>query len=176
MKVSKIILMLMLFSVCFTACKKNKLKDRLTELSYGDQTLKGNLSDGEIVDDLSWAWSSNMACFVETVKDQYEGNHKFFKIEIPENSTITIYMTPTNSSAEMALYGYSKAAGDETLPPDVSSSVSCEASPSNSNGAKTGEQEIFFNAINNPYAVIFGVAGPDGVTTGEFEIRVDVEN
>ena len=176
MKVLKRILIVMCLGLFLMSCKKNKLKDRLTELSYSDQTLKGNLSDGEVIDDLSWAWSSNMACFVETVKNQYKGNHVFYKIEIPVNSTIMIKMTPTNSSSEIALYGYSKAAGDETLPPDVSSSVSCEASPSNSNGAKTGEQEISFNAINNPYAVIFAAAGADGLTSGEFEIEIDVEN
>jgi hypothetical protein len=176
MKVIKTISVLMLIGLFFTACNKDKSDGGITKLSYSDQTFTGKLDNGEIISDLSWAWSSNMACFVETVKDQYKGNHVFYKIEIPTNSTIDIYMTPTNSSDEMALYGYSKATGDETIPPGISSSVSCEASPSNSNGAKTGEQHIYLNAINNPYAIIFGVAGPEGSTSGGFEIKIDVEN
>ncbi|MFK8038304.1 MAG: hypothetical protein AB8B74_08450 [Crocinitomicaceae bacterium] len=176
MKVTKTILGLICIGLLFTACNKDKTKGGLNKLTYKDQTFSGSIDNGKVLDDLSWAWSSNMACFVETVKDQYKGNHVFYKIEIPTNSTIDIYMTPTNPGDEMALYGYSKAAGDETIPPGISSSVSCEASPSNSNGAKTGEQHVYFNAINNPYAVIFGIAGADGLTEGGFEIRIDVEN
>lgn len=188
MKTSKTILMLLVMSLFFTACKKNKDEETKTEeptpslgsdlakLDYKDQTFSGSLDKGDVLSDLSWAWTSNMACFVETVKDQYKGKHVFYKIEIPAHSTIDIYMTPNESGAEMALYGYSKGAGDETIPPNITSCVSCESSPSNSNGAKTGEQHVYFNAINNPYAVIFGVAGADGISAGSFEVTIDVEN
>ena len=65
--------------------KKNKKGD-LIRLDAGSQTLTGNLSDGKIIDDLSWAWNSSMACFVETAKNQYKGNHVFYKIEIPKKN------------------------------------------------------------------------------------------
>ena len=64
----------------------------------------------------------------------------------------------------------------KTLPPDITSSVSCEADPSNSNGSTTGERHIYLNAVNNPYAIIFGVAGAEGTTSGEYSIEIVVKS
>lgn len=150
--------------------------DDLTILPNGSQTFTGNLSNGEIVSDLSWAWNSSMACFVETVKDQYKGNHVFYQVDLPVNSTMDIYLTPNSSSSQIALYGFSKGANSTDIPPNVTSSVSCEADPSNSNGATTGNRHIYFNAINNPYSVIIGVAGAEGVLSGGFEIEIVIES
>lgn len=148
----------------------------LTTLSEGSQTFTGNLSSGAILSDLSWAWDSGMACFVEPVKNQYEGKHVFYRIALPENSTIDIYLRPTNASHEMSLYGYSKGAGSSDLPPSISSCVSCEASPSANGLPTTGEQHIYLNAVTNPYSIILGVAGADGLTSGAYEVEIVVES
>ncbi len=174
----------LIVGLAFCSCKKKKDEDGnpivsssgVNTLKDGSQTFSGNLSDGKKIDDLSWAWNSSMACFVETVKNQYKGNHVFYQIDIPDHTTIDIYLTPTNSGDQIALYGYSKAAGDKTIPPNISSCVSCEADPSNSNGATTGERHIYLNAVNNPYSIIFGVAGADGVTSGAYTVNIEVKS
>ncbi len=178
--------MLLVLSFFFTACKKEEEKEeeqkeqepamtKLTELPDGDQTIKGNLSSGEILNDLSWAWNSSMACFVEPGKSWFEGNHVFYQIDLPTQSTIDIYLNATNSSDDIAVYAYSKGAGSKVIPPDVTSSVSCEAAPSNSTPI-TGEKKISLNATTNPYSIIIGVAGSKGLTSGEFTLTIDVES
>ena len=187
MKTRKTILMLMLLSLCFAACKKEEKKEeeeqkteepassKLTELPDGDQTITGNLSDGEILSDLSWAWSSAMACFVEPGKSWFKGNHVFYQIDLPAQSTIEIFLNATNASDDIAVYAYSKGAGSKVIPPDVTSCVSCEAAPSNSTPI-SGEKYLYLNATTNPYSIIIGVAGAEGVTSGEYSLRIDIES
>lgn len=55
-----------------------------------DVTYKGNLSNGTQLTDLSWAWSSANACFPETQKSKFTGNHVFFTGVIPKYSEITV--------------------------------------------------------------------------------------
>ena len=150
--------------------------DDLTVLAAGSQTFTGNLNTGATLSDLSWAWNSSMACFVEPVKSQYTGNHVFYKIDIPDHTTIDIYLRPADGSHEMSLYGYSKGAGSKELPPSINSCVSCESSPSANGQPTTGEQHIYLNAVTNPYSIIFGVAGADGLTSGAYEIEIVVES
>ncbi|MFD1552826.1 hypothetical protein DNU06_08315 [Putridiphycobacter roseus] len=187
MKKSGLFSLLLVVIIAFTACKKKEEEEevieepisnvgsKLTELPDGDQTFKGNLSNGEKLSDLSWAWNSSMACFVEPGKSWFEGNHVFYQIDIPKQTTIDIFLNATNSSDDIAIYAYSKGAGDKTIPPNISSCVSCEAAPSNSY-AITGEKHLYLNATTNPYSIIIGVAGATGLTSGEYTISIDVES
>ncbi|MFK8038303.1 MAG: hypothetical protein AB8B74_08445 [Crocinitomicaceae bacterium] len=185
---TKVLLMLLMLSLVVTACKKDEEKEeekkedpapdptsKLTELPDGDQTFTGNLSTGEKLSDLSWAWNSSMACFVEPGKSWFEGNHVFYQIDLPTQSTIEITLNSTNSSDDIALYAYSKGAGSKVIPPNISSCVSCEASPSNST-AIPGQKYVYLNATTNPYSIIIGVAGATGLTSGEYTISIDVES
>lgn len=168
--------MLLAIATIATGCKKDKEEDgKLIELPDGDQVVTGNLSKGEIISDLSWAWNSSMACFVEPAKEWFEGNHVLYQIDLPEKSTIDISVVSTNASDDIAVYAYSKAAGDMTVPQEVTSSVSCEASPSTSN-AVNGAKTVSLNAINNPYSIIIGVAGAKGLTSGDYTLTIDVES
>ena len=102
-----------------------------------------------------------------------------YQIDLPKNSTIDIYLTPKNSSDNIALYGYSKGAGSKTIPPNVTSCVSCEADPSANSGMNApspGNRHIYLNAINNPYSIIIGVAGVEGLTSGEYTIQIDIQS
>ncbi|MFK8045573.1 MAG: hypothetical protein AB8B72_08760 [Crocinitomicaceae bacterium] len=175
MRISRKLAFFAFSSLLFIGCNKDDSKNGLTELPDGDQTITGNLSNGEILSDLSWAWNSSMACFVEPGKSWYEGNHVFYQIDLPEKSTIEIYLTATNPADDIAVYAYSKGAGDRTIPPNVTSSVSCEASPSNST-AINGEKYLYLNAVNNPYSIIIGVAGATGLTSGEYTLKIDIES
>jgi len=175
MKLTQKVLGLLLIGVLLLGCNKDGAKNGLIELPDGDQTVTGNLSNGEVLSDLSWAWNSSMACFVEPGKSWYEGNHVFYQIDLPAKSTIEIYLTATNPSDDIAVYAYSKGEGDKTIPPNVTSSVSCEASPSNST-AINGEKYLYLNAVNNPYSIIIGVAGATGLTSGEYSLKIDIES
>ena len=186
MKATKFILMLLVMSLFMSSCKKKEEvieeepkemepTSKLTELPDGDQTFTGNLSTGEILSDLSWAWTSSMACFVEPGKSWFTGNHVFYQIDLPSHSTIDIYLNATNTANDIAIYAYSKGAGDKTIPPNITTCVSCEAAPSNSTPIN-GEKHLYLNAVNNPYSIIIGVAGGSGLTSGEFTVTIDVES
>lgn len=182
---SILILSALLFATC--GCKKDKVDEpsgsgsgsssfSAKSLSDGSQTFTANLADGKIMSDLSWAWNSSMACFVEPVKGQYGGTHKLYQIDLPTHSTMDIYLRPINGDQQMSLYGYSIANGKKTTPPEITSCVSCESSPSANAQPTTGEQHIYLNAVNNPYSVIFGVAGGTDQTSGAYEIEIIVES
>lgn len=173
-------------SILILACNKKTDPDepneptpsigsKITELNSGSQTFTGNLDKGEILSDLSWAWNSSMACFVEPGKGFFEGNHVFYQIDIPDHTTIDIYLNATNSSDDIAIYAYSKGAGDKTIPPNITSCVSCEAAPSNSTPIP-GEKHLYLNAVNNPYSIIIGVAGATGLTEGAYTVELVVVN
>lgn len=183
---------LVLAALIFTSASCKKDKNDTTEpsgngsgsskfsaksLPDGSQTFTGNLSDGKIMSELSWAWNSSMACFPEVVKERYQGTHKLYQIDLPSSSTMDIYLRPTNDDQQMSLYGYSIGAGKKDTPPEISSCVSCESSPSTNGLPSTGEQHIYLNAVTNPYSVIFGVAGgAAGEVEGAYEIEIVVES
>lgn len=151
-------------------------QSKLTILPDGSQTVTGNISVGENLNDLSWAWNSSMACFVEPAKESYEGSHVFYQFNLPKHSTLDIYLTPNNSSDNLALYGFSKGASSTETPPTVTSSISCEADPSTSNGAGGRERHIYLNATTNPYSVIIGIAGSKGLNTAGYSLKIDLKN
>lgn len=144
--------------------------------SKSAQSISGNISSGEMLSSLDWAWSSSNACFVEPADSRYQGNHVFYQIELPTNSIITIKLIPSDPSKAMGLYAYSKAAGNVTFPENLNSAVTCEADPSNNNGSQTGNREVELNAISNPYSVMIGVAGAVEVTEAAFTLEIEIES
>ena len=81
MKKFNVLFLMLALMVAVTSCKKKEVEKEeaenqtptnnvsdLKELPNGSQTFTGNLSSGKIISDLSWAWNSSMACFVEPVK------------------------------------------------------------------------------------------------------------
>ncbi len=149
----------------------------LTQLSsLTTQTVSGNIKNGEFLETLDWAWNSANACFVETAASRYLGKHIYFQVELPTNSVMTINLKPKDPGAALALYGYSKGTGTITYPEDLTSAVSCEADPSNNNGSQTGDRSIELRAISNPYSVMIGVAGAEGLTDAEFDLEVNIDS
>lgn len=144
--------------------------------SLETQTITGNISDGQPMDDLAWAWTSSMACFVTPGKHFYTGNQVFYKIDMPTQSVLTVKLTPTDSGSKMGLYGYSKGLGTVNLPPNITSCVSCEADPSNNNGTETGVRDIELRATTNPYTAIICVSGGDDLAEGAFSLEINIAN
>ncbi len=142
-------------------------------------SIKGNLKNGQLMEDLEWAESSSMACWVGIRNVEFEGNHLGYWIDLPKKSIVKITVTPTSSKTRINLYGYS---GYDfiKIPPYVSRCTSCEASfpewigqPNLSEPAKP--QTIEFNATTIRNRVYIGVAGARNVLDGEFTLTIEMQ-
>lgn len=145
-----------------------------------DQVLTYQLSldGGILLNNLSWAWDSQNACFVETSAPFFKGNHVLFKTEIPKYSTMVIRLIPTDPKVNMSLYAYSGGRGD--LPPKLHGCVSCEADfyqdrPSVNRPNPDHTRSVELRAVNRAYPITIGVAGAEGVVSGDFKLEVSVK-
>lgn len=139
----------------------------------------GNLSDGCKIHDLSWAANSSVACFPATQNKKFRGNHVFFVTEIPPYSKMHITLIPEDKSANMSLYAYQDGTGSKYFPPELPRCVSCEADHKWDYPKRGKTQDhtraVSLNAIRNPYRVVIGVAGADGLDKGAFKVQIEVE-
>lgn len=141
-------------------------------------TYTGNLADGCKINDLSWASRSSTACFPATQNSKFTGNHIFFVTEIPKYSDMEITVIPDNKNDNMSIYAYQDGTTSNVYPPELSTCVSCEAEHKWDYPKKGKTQDhtrtVYLNAINNPYRVVIGIAGADGLTTGTFKLQIKV--
>ena len=140
------------------------------------KSYRGDLSQGTIIYDLSWASKSSVACFPATQNNKFNGNHLLFLTEMPARSRMTITLIPDDKNANMSLYAYS--AGTFKIVPDLNSCVSCEADHKwdypKRGKTQNHTRSVMLNGIN-PYKVVIGVAGADGLKEGTFIIQIKVE-
>jgi len=136
---------------------------------------KDDIKNGVFIHDLSWAWSSQNACFPETQKENYTGKHILFETSIPKYSIMTVTLIPTDKKAKLSLYGYQIGATSTAIVPKLSSCVSCEADNNQMGKATSNRRSISFTAINHPYKIMIGIAGVKGLTEGEFVIQIDIK-
>lgn len=141
-------------------------------------TYTGNLSDGEIMEDLSWASTGSNACFPGTQNKKFRGNHVLHYFEIPEYSEVTITLIPKNKRANFSLYGYQVGTTNFRTPPNLPSCVSCEADHKWDYKKRGRTQDhtrsIKFNSTTNSYNIFIGAAGVEGMTNGEYTIEIDL--
>ena len=143
--------------------------------------IRGNIREGRIIDDLDFAQRSSMACFPGTRFVEFQGNQIFYWMDLPSRSEVTITVNPLTGK-RINVYAFSGFDG-QTLPPDVSSCVSCEAgyetwsaaNPPRDFTKSAGTQKIQLRAVNSPYRVLIAVSGAKGVTEGDFELKVALE-
>lgn len=194
MRTLKILPLLLLIVTCLVACSKepvtpsdpndpidnpidpNPVAEFIKLDNVANQSITGNLKDGEQLGTLEWAWNSSVACFVTPVSDWYTGNHVFYQIDLPTQSIITINLVMDDPSAAMSLYAYTKGAGTNLLPEELNSVVSCEADPDANFGSTIGNRTVELNATTNPYSVMIGVAGAEGLSTGAFTLEVIIQS
>lgn len=138
----------------------------------------GELSEGTILDDLSWAWNSSNACFPETQKSKFTGKHLFFTGIIPKYSEMTVTVVPDDPNANFSVYAYEIGANNNSLVPDLPRCIRCEADHKHErsfvgkppqNHTRTVSNLV---AINNPYRVVIGVTGADGLSEGAFTLVI----
>ncbi len=136
----------------------------------------GNLSRGQKVSDLRWASNSSVACFPATQNKKFSGNHVFYTTQIPKRSEMFIKVIPKNKNQNFSLYAYQVGLSNNQLPPQLSRCVSCEADHKwdYKRRGKTQDhtREVRLNAINNPYKVVIGVVGAEGLTQGDFTLEI----
>lgn len=143
----------------------------------GEVLYKGDLSQGQPLDDLSWAWSSANACFPETQKQKFTGNHVFFSGIIPKYSEMTVTVIPDDTNADFSIYAYEIGVTRNDLVPNLSSCIRCEADHKWDRpfAGKTQDHTRTVTdlvAINTPYKVIIGVTGADGLSRGGFTLKI----
>lgn len=140
---------------------------------------KGNLNEGVKLNSLSWASKSSTACFPATQNKKFTGKHVMFTTEIPPRSIMKITIIPMDKSKNLSLYAYEVGTNSKQMVPNLSSCVTCEADHKWDYPKKGKTQDhtrsVEVNAVNNPYKVVIGVAGADGLTEGEFILKIEVK-
>lgn len=135
----------------------------------------GSIDDGTCTN-LDWMSESDIACVPATQFEAFEGSHRYFALgePLPPRSELTIRLTEA-SDDDLNLYGYQIGETRYPVPPAVSSVIACEVD-GDPRGPTTAAQEIHFSnpSETNAYNVFFGVGGPAGVTTGDYEIEIDL--
>ena len=138
----------------------------------------GDLSEGIILDDLSWAWDSSNACFPETQRSKFTGKHLFFTGIIPKYSEMTVTVVPNDPTANFSIYAYEIGVNNNALVPNLSGCIRCEADHKHERNFVGKEPQNHTRtvsnlvAINRPYRVVIGVTGADGLEKGEFTLIV----
>ncbi len=154
--------------------KVNFVKNKITSLEV-------NLSEGVFLDDLSWAWNSQNACFPETQKSKFTGKHLFFTGILSEKSKATITVIPKNKRKNLSLYAYQMPLNDTFLVPNLPHCIACEADHKN-DYKKYGKPKqnhkrkvSNFIALDNSYRIVIGVTGADNLSVAEFILEIKTE-
>lgn len=145
----------------------------------------GNIKDGQILSSLRWAEQSNVACFPGTRFEMFTGNHIFYRITLPAASSMVVTITPKDN-AQISLYALRQGTSvvDQTVPPNVKSAISCEASYpiyANLPGGRTvknkdnGTRKIEYISVGSPFSILIGVAGAKDSVEGEFTMKIEVK-
>ncbi len=144
-------------------------------------TVKGDLKDGIIIHDLTWAWRSSVACFPETQASKFRGNHVLYQTELPSQSIMEITVIPDDTNADYSLYAYQIGLNNNSLVPDLSSCVSCEADHKwdrpKANKTQDHTRSIGnFTSITSAYKIIIGVVRPKGITSGGYTLKITLKD
>lgn len=140
---------------------------------------KGDLAQGALIEDLSWASTSSNACWPATENSYFRGNHVFYTTTIPPRAELTVTVIPDDKNANMSIYGFQVGINSTLLPPNITTCVTCE-SERKWDRPKVGKTQdhtrsIFFNSTTDSYRIVIGVAGADGLQTGTFKLKVDLK-
>lgn len=136
----------------------------------------GSLKDGVKLKSLAWAWNSANACFPGTVAAKFTGNHVLYAIDLPPRSIMNITVKPKNDNTNLSVYGYQIGVEKVILPEDLQYCVTCEADHERQflrrGETRTSTRQMRFNAINNAYKIVIGVAGANNLTEGDFTLEI----
>ena len=149
---------------------------------YNAGEVTGNLKDGGKLSSLRWAERSSVACFPGTRFEMFNGNHVLYRMTMPAAARMTITVTPKDGK-KINLYALRQGMRRQQNPPNITSAISCEASyPIYANVSKTrrvtnkddGTRKVEYISVNSPYSILIGVAGAEGLTEGDFTLKVEM--
>ncbi len=142
-------------------------------------TIKGNLSNGSKMDDLSWASSSSNACFPATQNTKFRGNHVLYSMVMPTYAEMTITVIPDDKNANFSIYAYQIGTSNYSTVPNLPSCIACEAEHKwdYPKAGKTQDhtRSIYLSSLYEPYNVVIGVAGADGLTSGSYTLKIEMK-
>ncbi|WP_271392763.1 hypothetical protein [Aequorivita sinensis] len=133
------------------------------------------------MENLSWAWKSNNACFPETQKNKFTGNHVLYYTDLPAYSEMEVTVVPKNRRANFSIYAYQVGTvSEKNIVPNLYSYLSCEAEHKwdfKKRGRTQNHTRTVKNltAIANPFQVVIGVTGANGLAEGEYELHVKLK-
>ena len=142
---------------------------------------QGDLTKGQPMSDLSWAWNSSVAYFPELQAEKFTGNHVLYAIDLPSYSNMEISLVPANKKTDLSIYAYMVGkVSEDNLVPNLGRCVRCEVDHKSdrryvgqsSNGNIRIVKDIL--AIRNPYQVVIGVVGAKGLATGAYTLNLKV--
>jgi len=146
-------------------CEKGKT------LSY-----TGQLGEGVVINDLSWASTSGMACFPATQNAKFRGKHIIYIIQMPAYAELTIEVIPENPFANFSLWAYQVLPNSEAMVPDISSCIACEADHKwdypKAGKTQNHTRKVVLSSLYNPYKVVVGVAGATIKETGKYKLKL----
>lgn len=139
--------------------------------------IEGDLADGVVMEDLSWAWNSSVACFPATQSQKFTGAHVLYETEVPKYSEMEITVIPADPNANFSLYAYEIGVTNNSIVPNLPSCIRCEADHKWDRPVRGKTQDHTrivkdILAINRPYKVIIGVVGAEGLKEGAFRLEV----
>lgn len=184
-----LLILVALCAVAVSAQDKNASEQTVTvtalNLPEGQTAgqVTGNLKDGQKLSSLRWAERSSVACFPGTRFEMFNGNHVLYRMTMPAASEMTIVVEPKDGKA-INLYALRQGMRRQQNPPDITSSISCEASyPIYANVSKTrrvknkddGTRRVEYISVNSPYSILIGIAGAEGLTEGDFTLKVEIK-
>jgi hypothetical protein len=145
------------------------------------QTAQGDLAEGTLMEDLSWAANSSNACFPATQNLKFRGNHVLYATTFPARSILTVTLKPEAADADMSLYGYMIGNREFDTVPNLPRCITCEADHKWDRPWKgkvqTSERKISFqNPTMNTYNIVIGVSAPKGITSGKFTLEITLKS
>ncbi len=173
----------LLFLLITTGCLvAQSSKPILLDIQSGNNPIKvkGNLANGFLMNDLSWAWNSSVACFPETQEEKFTGRHVLYQIDLPAYTSLEIRVVPQDRRANFSLYAYEvgKVKSSNTVP-NLSRCIRCEADHESDHTRRGGQDHTRtvtdILALRNPYQVVIGVAGAKGLQQGGYELQIKVK-
>ncbi|MFK5983651.1 MAG: hypothetical protein QM499_12115 [Flavobacteriaceae bacterium] len=172
---------LLILTTFILNAQKQPTISEVTPEANKDVSYSGDLSQGEKLSNLSWAWNSSNACFPETQKHKFTGNHVFFTGIIPAYSEITVTVIPKDKTKNFSIYAYQVGVDNMPIVPDLSSCIRCEADHKWDRNYVNKTQDHTRSvsnlvAINRPYRMIIGVTGADELEEGEFTLVISTKS
>lgn len=140
-------------------------------------TVSAKLENGIAIPDLSWAWRSSMACFVQLQAHKFAAKHVIFatQTKLTGIGELMVKVIPTDPNANLSLWVY--VASGYQLPPAIQSVRSCEADFKWDRPFKNQTQDHtrYITMGTKSEGIVIGVSGPAEMTAADFTLEISVK-